>query len=189
MDESRPHPQLEMIWPAQRLDAPPSIHLPAGYALRTHRAEDTPRFYQVMALAGWPGWDDARLRPWLGRILPQGWFVIVCQERGQIVATAMALTSEAYPGGGELGWLASDPDHRGRGLGLVAAAAVTAWFIEAGRRPMHLYTEDYRLPALKTYLKLGYVPFLCQPEMGDRWRTVCQQLGWPFTPDGWPSRA
>ena len=89
----------------------------------------------------------------------------VHEESSEIVATAMALHSEVYPSGGELGWLACDPAHAGKGLGMVVSAAVTARFIDAGCRNIHLYTEDYRLPALKTYLRLGYIPFLYTPEL------------------------
>ena len=111
----------------------------------------------------------------------------VHEESGEIVATAMALNSEVYPSGGELGWLAGDPAHAGKGLGMAVSAAVTARFIAAEYRNIHLYTEDYRLPALKTYLKLGYIPFLYTPEMPERWRAICAQLQWPFTPEVWRS--
>ena len=111
----------------------------------------------------------------------------VHEESGEIVATAMALNSEVYPSGGELGWLAGDPAHAGKGLGMAVSAAVTARFIAAEYRNIHLYTEDYRLPALKTYLRLGYIPFLYTPEMPERWRVICAQLQWPFTPEVWRS--
>ena len=97
----------------------------------------------------------------------------------------MALHSEMYPGGGELGWLAGHPAHAGKGLGLAVSAAVTARLIEEGCEVVHLYTEDYRLAALKTYLKLGYVPFLDMEGMFERWREICERLGWAFTPERW----
>ncbi len=111
------------------------------------------------------------------------------EGQGEIVASAMALRSQTKtpPFEGELGWLAGDPAHAGKGLGRAVSAAVTTRFIGAGFRNIHLYTEDWRLPALKTYLKLGYVPFLYTPGMPERWRAVCAQLGWPFTPEMWQS--
>jgi mycothiol synthase len=140
-----------------------------------------------MELAGWPGWNDAKLQPWMERIPPESWFMVVHGESGEIVATAMGLhdASELHPFGGELGWVAADPTHAGRGLGMAVSAAVTARLIQAGYRDIHLYTEHWRLAALKTYLKLGYVPFLYAPEMPARWQAVCEQLQWPFTPERW----
>ncbi len=111
----------------------------------------------------------------------------VHEPSGEIVATAMGLHdhSEQHPFGGELGWVAGDPTHAGQGLGITVCAAVTARLIAAGYRNIHLYTEHWRLAALKTYLKLGYVPFLYLLEMPERWRAICAQLGWPFTPEMW----
>jgi len=179
--------QLQMVWPEHRLNAPPVVQLPLGYTLRTYRRGDESRFYQVMELAGWPGWNDKKLQPWMARIPPESWFMAVHVESGEIVATAMGLHdhSELHPFGGELGWVAGDPAHAGQGLGMAVCAAVTARLIDAGYRNIHLYTEHWRLAALKTYLKLGYVPFLYMPEMPARWRAVCEQLQWPFTPERW----
>ncbi len=189
MSENEPYTQLQMVWPEHLLNVPPAVRLPSGHILRTYCQGDEPRFYQVMELAGWPGWNDEKLRPWLLRILPEGWFMAVHEESNEIVATAMALHDHTWlhPFCGELGWLAGDPAHAGKGLGMAVSAAVTARFIDAGYRHIHLYSEDYRRPALKTYLKLGYVPFLYTPEMPERWRAICTQLQWPFTPEAWRS--
>ena len=185
--------QLQMVWPEHLLDKSPVIRVPSGYALRTFRPGDEPRFYEVMALSGWPGWNDEKLQPWLAKVLPDGWFMLVHKKRvgadGDIVATAMCLHNYMgiHPFQGELGWLASDPVHAGKGLGMVVCAAVTRRFIGAGYRNIRLYTEDFRLPAIKTYLKLGYVPVLYVPEMQTRWQAICGRLRWPFTPKRWPS--
>ncbi len=185
--DSKPSKQLQMVWPEHQLDAPPAVVLPDGYTLRSYRPQDELRFFRVMELAGWPGWSHAVLQHWLPRILPEGWFMAVHEESNEIVATAMALDSKVYQNGGELAWLAGDPAHAGKGLGMAVSAAVTSRFIDAGYLNIHLYTEDYRLPALKTYLKLGYIPFLYTPEMPERWRKICAQLQWPFTPEAWRS--
>ncbi len=179
--------QLRMVWPEHLLDAPPEVRLPPGYSLRTYRPEDEPRFFEVMELAGWPGWNAEKLRPWRERILPRGWFMVVHRASGQIVATAMALRDCREFGcqGGELGWVACVPEHRGKGLGMAVSAAATARLIEEGYRHIHLYTEDWRFAALKTYLKLGYVPLLYAPEMLERWQVACARLHWPFTPQLW----
>lgn len=187
LTEDNSSPQLQMVWPEHLRNSPPAVRPPAGYSLRTHQPGDRPRFFQLMELAGWPEWNEQVLQPWLPRILPRGWFMAIHEETGEIVTSAMALHSDVYPSGGELGWLASDPAHAGKGLGFSVSAAVIARCIEEDLRVIHLYTEDYRLAALKIYLKLGFVPFQSAPEMLDRWRVICQKLGWPFTPEAWSS--
>lgn len=187
MSENESYTQLQMVWPEHLLDAPPVVQVPEGYALRIYRPGDEKRFFEIMALAGWPGWDEDRLHPWLYRIVPEGWFMAVHQASDEIVTTAMATHDPTWevPFCGEVGWLAGDPAHAGKGLGMAVCAAVTARFIEIGYRHIHLYTEHWRLPALKIYLKLGYVPYLCTPEMPARWRAICEQLQWPFMLDAW----
>ena len=187
MDEPQPITQVQMIWPGARRQSPPTGKLPAGYHLRTFRPGDEAGFYAVMALAGWPGWDVAKLKPWLYRILPEGWFMAVHTQSNQIVATAMATHDPTWrsPFCAELGWVAADPAHAGQGLGTAVVAAATARMIAAGYAHIHLYTEPYRLAALKIYLKLGYLPFLSIPGETDVWREICEQLAWPYEPREW----
>ena len=140
-----------------------------------------------MELSGWPGWDAEKLKPWMARLLPEAWVMAIHEETGDLAASAMGLHShhELHPFGAELGWVASDPVHRGKGLGRAVCAAVTVRLLAAGYRNIHLYTDDFRHPALATYLKLGYVPFLFGPDELDRWQSICAELHWPCTPESW----
>jgi mycothiol synthase len=190
MTQNNSFVQLQMIWPRHRLGVAPDVPVAAGYGVRTYRPGDEARFYQVMDMSGFQAWNDEELKPWLAKILPDGWFFVVHQASNQIVATSMTThnPTDLHPFGGELSWVASDPSHKGQGVGLAVCAAVTARFIAAGYRNIYLKTDDWRLPAIKTYLKLGYVPFLFTPEMEERWHKLCTQLDWPFTPEAWPQR-
>jgi mycothiol synthase len=181
--------QLRMVWPVQSLAAPPEVRLPRGFTLRTYRPGDEDAFYAVMALAGWEGWNESVLQPWKAKIIPASWFMVIHKESERLAATAMGLHNYkgSYPFWSELGWLAADPDFSGNALGMGASAAVTSRLISAGYRKIQLFTEDYRLPALKTYLRLGYVPSLYTGDMLDRWNGICDVLEWPFTPEEWRS--
>ena len=135
-----------------------------------------------MALVGWSDWNDEKLQDRIDRIPPQGWVMAVHEATGEIVATAMGLRDrpERKPFDGLLAWVAAHPAHAGHGLGIAVSAATTAGLIAAGCHNIHLYTERWRLAALKIYLRLGYVPFLYLSEMAERWRDICGQLAWPF---------
>ena len=178
-----------MVWPVQSLGDPPAVKLPRGFSIRTYRPGDENPFFAVMALAGWEGWNDDLLHPWMAKIIPESWFMILHEESDTLAATAMGLHNYkgSYPFWSELGWLAADPDYSGFGLGLNVSAAVTSRLISAGYQKIQLFTEDYRLPALKTYLRLGYVPSLYAECMVERWQEICGQLDWPFTPEEWRS--
>jgi len=188
MSDVLPTMQLEMIWPREKLGDVPEIPPPAGYALRTFRPGDDDEFIGLMQSAGFDGWNREMLHAALQKALPDGIFLAVHTETDAMVATAMAThnPAERHPYGGELGWVAAHPDHRGRGLGLVVCAAVMKRYAAAGYRRIYLKTDDWRLPAIKTYLRLGFVPFLFAPDMEERWREVCRKLGWNVEIDRWP---
>jgi mycothiol synthase len=132
-------------------------------------------------------WDDAKLSYNLNRIIPDGWF-FATDASDRVVATAMCLHnySDRTPFTGDVGWVACHPDHRGRRLGLCLTAHVTRRFLDAGYTAIQLHTEYYRLPAIKTYLNLGYLPSIQSADVSNLWERVCRELGWPFTPDAWP---
>lgn len=188
MAEAAAKQQLKMVWPAHLRDSPPVVRVPSGYTLRTYQPGDEAGFYKVMHLAGFKDWDDETLHPWLLKILPDGWFFIVHQASGEIVATAMANHNprELHPFGGELGWVAGHPEHAGRGLGMAVCGAVVGRLLQVGYRNIYLNTDDWRLPAITVYLRLGWLPFLYAADMEERWQAVCEQLNWPFTPQDWP---
>ncbi len=181
--------QLRMAWPASRATDPPHCELPAAYVAREYDSLDEPRFYEIMDLAGWPGWDADRLRPTLSKAIPRGWFVVAERETDVAVGSAMCLHNykRVTPFWGNLGWLACDPAHAGHGIGLALTAAVVRRFIEAGYEKIDLYSEDFRLPALKTYLRIGFHPVLHADGMDARWEDICRRLDWPYTPDAWPA--
>jgi mycothiol synthase len=174
-----------MIWPADRLGARLDPAVPSGYELRPYQPGDEAGFFKVMELAGFGVWTAESLKPWRLKILPDGWFLIVYRATGEIVATTMAThnPTDLHPFGGELGWVAGHPAHAGRGLGLATCTAATARFLRAGYRRIYLSTDDFRLPAIKTYLKLGYVPFPAtdSDDHPARWQAVLEKLNWPQT--------
>lgn len=179
--EAGPYIQLQMVWPKSRLQCVPSVQVPEGYELRTYRDTDEAGYLALMDLVGFTGWDHDRIERTLGKVLPDGFYVIEHKASGRIVATAMACHSaiEHHPFGGELGWVGADPEHKGKGLGRAVCAAVTARLLRAGYKDIFLRTDDFRLPALKVYLSLGYEPFLFCAGMRQRWQDIYTKLRWP----------
>jgi predicted TIM-barrel fold metal-dependent hydrolase/GNAT superfamily N-acetyltransferase len=180
--------QLHMVWPEDRLGVPPEPKLPPDYGLRVFHHEDLPGYLALMSAAGFDFFSEEIVRKELRHVLPDGFFVIEHRPSGQLVATALAEHSpnELYAYGGQVGWVAGRPDHSGKGLGRAVVVAATNRLISAGYRCIYLKTDDWRLPAIKTYLNVGYVPHLRESTAPARWRAVCYRLGWPFTPDAWP---
>jgi mycothiol synthase len=172
-------PQLAMTYPGAL--PVPAATVPAGYALRPYRATDEDPFYALMDGAGWPGWDADRLRPYRVQMAPDGWVVAVEERTGDLVASAMALLDDpSHPEqGGELGWVAADLRHAGRGLGAAVVAAATAGLVALRCARVHLRTEDFRLAAIRTYLRQGWVPAPAGADVAERWQEIGRRLGLP----------
>ena len=181
-------PQLWMIWPPDKLGVALEPNTAPGYVIRTYRPGDEANFLSLMGRMDFDPWDDEKLRYNMARIIPDGWFFAVQRASESIVGTAMCLHnySGSTPFTGDVGWLACDPCHRGQRLGYSLTAYVTARFLRAGYTRIQLHTEYYRLPAVKTYLNLGYLPVIHSQEMVSLWQEICEQIGWEFTPDAWP---
>ena len=115
-------------------------------------------------------------------ILPDGFFVIDHKATGKLVATAMAAaprTRRCTPtAANSAGWPPTRST-RARGWAWPSAPPSPRRFIQAGYEEIYLRTDDFRLPALKVYLKLGYEPLLYADDMKGRWKAVCAKLGWP----------
>jgi mycothiol synthase len=60
--------------------------------------------------------------------------------------------------------------------GRVTAAAVEI-ALGLPLRPIVLRTDDYRIPAIKVYLKLGFVPTYDHLSYPDRWQAIFLALG------------
>lgn len=165
--------QLKMTWPhGKPLNFP--APLPGEYSLRTYRAGDGKGYVRLMRDAGFDAWSEKELTAVLGKSLPGGIFFVEHARSKTIVATAAALhnPTDEHPFGGELGWVAVDPEHRGKGLGYAPCAAATKKFIDCGYKDVRLLTDDFRLPAIKIYLKLGWEPCYFRPDISYRWSEV-----------------
>lgn len=173
-------PQLEMIWPEARLNAPPAVSLSDDYILRGLEPRDYAGWSRLMAAVGFGEWPPERIEAHRRGVLPRGFFVIEHRPTGELVATANAnhAPNERHPEGGELSFVAAMPGHAGQGLGRAATAAVVRRFIEAGYRRIYLKTDDHRLPAIKVYLQLGFEPLLFNEQMAERWQAAKKELGW-----------
>ncbi len=170
--------QLRMRWPEARLGDLPPVALAAGYRMRPGRPSDAGGYVDLMRKAGFEDWEHESVEAALKTVLSDGWFVVEAEGTGELVATALAnhRPLPEHPFAGELGWVASAPDHRGKRLGRSVCAAVLHRFVQGGYRVVYLFTDSFRLPALAVYFQLGFVPDLSQAGMADQWKPVLERL-------------
>lgn len=155
------------------LNLSPLPRLPSGYALREAQPEDTPALAAVLDRAfADASWDEARAADTLNE--QQGVKqTLIVDFRGRPIATASArLQPDRFPGSGYLHWVAVDPDHQGQHLGLLLSLAVLHTFNTLGCVDAVLETQDHRQAAIKTYLKLGFLPEYRDEAHRERWAAI-----------------
>ena len=65
---------------------------------------------------------------------------------------------------------------RGKYLGKTACIAAMHKLYQENYRAYSLKTDDFRIAAIKTYLRLGWQPWLYLEDMEDRWRKLAEIL-------------
>ena len=171
---------LILLCPPELFQLPPQPSLPKRYYTRTYREEDNSDYKRMLEEEGWK-LSNKDLNEFFSRILPDGLYFLVDQKTEDIVASAVALhnpqsSDYTFPFGGDIGFVFTNPNHRNKGLGLYVTALATKRLISSGYKSIRIVTNDHRLPALKTYLKLGFKPFLYSSDMEDRWKDVYKNL-------------
>ena len=103
--------------------------------------------------------------------------VLLVEYEGKMVATACAWR---YPKWGKhtglIHMVAASAEHRGHQLGYHVSLAALHQFLKEGVHHAVLHTDDSRLAAIVTYLKLGFFPYLSEPDHAERWQKIYQIL-------------
>jgi mycothiol synthase len=185
--DERQLPAMLMVWPIERLPSVPQAAVPGGYIGRTCLEPD--RGVALTLIAGeWP--EEEERQHAFDDVLPGGAFLMVHAETGEPVATAIAKRVAGgvgdFPLVGTVCYVVVHPLHRGKGLGRTVTALAVAHLIEAGYRHIFLRVDGWRLPAIRCYLQLGFVPLLIEDDLLVRWRRICDQIGCPGNQAEWP---
>jgi len=64
-----------------------------------------------------------------------------------------------------------------KGLGILISLAVLHLMFKDGKQDAVLQTDDFRIPAIKTYLKLGFLPEIIHENQEQRWDSIFEKLG------------
>ncbi|MGB3330293.1 MAG: GNAT family N-acetyltransferase, partial [Thermomicrobiales bacterium] len=152
-----------------------------GYALRQATAADEEALAAVLSIAFVEsgGWTPDTVRERLTRADDVD-AVYVVTFNDEPVATASSRHDDArFPGSGYVHWVGALPGHSGRRLGSALMDRLLVDFRARGYRDAVLETDDFRLPAIRTYLRHGYVP-VTEDVKGEnhraRWSAILPQV-------------
>jgi len=170
-------PQLHMLRP--NLDDLPELAPPEGYWIRTYRSGDAANWALVLS----ESFEQEFSVDYFERQMkhdnafrPERMFFAECA--GGVAATASAWYQPRWgKKTGYVHFVGTRPSHAGRRLGYWVSLATLHQFVREGRTCAQLQTDDFRLAAIKTYLRLGFRPRLVHENQRERWRAIFGKLG------------
>lgn len=170
-------PQLYMRYTA--FDRLPALGaqvgtLPDGISLCTHAPQDKEAWEVLVAESFGTPYSFAKIMEGYPQYHPSRIFYLV--RDGKKIATAAAFEHRNFPGQGWLHMVGVSPDAQGEGLAKHVVLAALWSFFARGYASVMLSTDDFRIPAIKTYLRLGFVPFHNHESHAARWQAVLDQL-------------
>jgi GNAT superfamily N-acetyltransferase len=96
---------------------------------------------------------------------------MLIENEGSLVGVAGFRDVEGPQSGAcALSWVGVDPAHRGRGLGKELTALAIDAAVAGGKSLICLSTDDFRIPAIRTYLSVGFRPCLGSWDRSHHWR-------------------
>lgn len=168
--------QLNMIH--RNLGVLPEIEVPEGYGLRTCLPGDEAAWSEIMN-TGIGEWTVEKVRESLTgkpQFEPDGLFFATYEGKAIGSACAWRLEPEERKKG-YLHMVCVLPEHRGRRIGHLVTLAVLHWFRDHGFEEVWLSTDDHRIPAIKSYLRLGFEPYIPDETFRGRWDAVFEKIG------------
>ncbi len=168
--------QLQLALRRPHLRDIPPVTLPLGYSLRSYQPSDDEAWNRIICETfKTSSYDFDKAMRQDAAFKPERVLFIVCGD--EPVATASAwLRPQFGPNTGYVHMVGTLPSHQGKRLGYYVSLGVLHRFREDGRIDSVLFTDDFRIPAIKTYIRLGFEPLLIQENQRQRWQMVLKTI-------------
>jgi mycothiol synthase len=181
---------MYMLWPEGRA-TPVVPPISVDYSLFALASEDIDKARPIIEIDG--PLRDSAWNQFRDAVVPDGIFVIQERASSAWVGAISAIHNPAatrfyFPGGGEGGYLVVEPEHRRRGLGGALITAAVRRLDQGGYHHIFLGVQSWRLPAIRSYLSVGFQPFIHASDLVMRWRSVFAALGQEAQETDWPTR-
>ena len=173
MSQQKKKRQLLMRRP--NLDELPPIDVPEGYEVRTYQPGDDAVWADVINRSF--GGDQRTAASARQAIMDRPQFapdrLFFVTKDGVAAGTACAWYKDEFPSGtGYLHMIGVVPEHQGHGLGRLLVNLVLDCFKRNGFREVVLNTDDFRVPAIKSYLRAGFEPVYRDDDDRERWAAI-----------------
>jgi mycothiol synthase len=157
-------------------DLPPAPPHESRYALRVAGPADHGEIAALLSEAFGDRWDAERVTAEFSPGNGVEATYVVVSPAGVVATAAARRLPDRYPEAGYVHYVGARASERGRRLGEVVTRRVLVHFAAPGLDQAVLETDDFRLPAVRTYLRLGFVPEPRTPGEARRWSKVLRNL-------------
>ena len=170
---------MQQLYMVRNNDPVGAITFPEGYFMRSYQQGDGPDWCEC-CIEGSLGIDEISEELFTQKMLndesvnPANIFFLI-SPCGEIAGT---ITYQYAPeqDTGTIHMVGIKKKYQGRGLALPMQLYAVQKTLEDGKTKIDLTTDDWRLPAIKTYLNAGFKPIYHHPDMEERWQKVMEQL-------------
>jgi mycothiol synthase len=163
----------------KNLDNLPSLVIPEGCDIRTYQPGDEQAWADIMNTGIENDWTAAKVVAELTgtpQFDPEGLFFVTIKGKPVGSACAWRLWEDETEEG-VVHMVCVLPEARGKNLGYTVTLRVLHHLRERGFKWAVLTTDDFRIPAIKAYLRLGFEPLYADETHEQRWEEVLKKIG------------
>ena len=171
----------QLVMRRGNFDNLPDIVIPDGFVLRTYRDGDETAWDAIIGEMCKEGFIKAIKSH---RFFKPERVKFICKGDRPVATTTAWGDVHGDESLAMVHMVGTDPEFRGLGLGYAVTNAVLHHMKAEGWKAAYLTTDDFRVPALKIYLKLGFVPDLSQKGHAERWDALQEKIQTKWTGGG-----
>lgn len=171
--------ELSMVRSLADLESLPVFPLPDGYIMREFReGQDEAAWDElIQTVFGMPELSFQKHMKSDPVYAPER-ILFLCRGDVPVATAAWWWLPQYGENCGLVHMVAARPEEAGKKFGYILVREVLCRLKREGRTEVILNTNDYRLPALKTYLKLGFRPKYNDPRQKEVWDRIYETLHW-----------
>lgn len=175
--------QLKMVWKSEDYSGC-DFELPDGFHITFLHIEDVDKWCALCTPLTGEKWTNTQfqknmIKSPLFSLNYERIFCIYETKTNRLVSTASACFNPVDKTG-NLHMVMTDNEYRGKGLGKTVCIEALNCFYSNNIEQVTLFTDDDRIPAIKMYLKLGFMPCLYYYDMYSRWMNITHQINPDF---------
>ena len=170
---------MQLVMVKENLEDLPPVVLPDGYSIRHFLPGDEHHWENILNKSFGESNPPRSFDQIMGMdasCSPERVLFVTYKDIPIATASAWYIPSKGLKTG-YVHYVGICPEHSGKKLGYLVSLAVLHRFVYEGRTRAVLQTDDFRVPAVKTYLQLGFQPFLVEEDQRQRWSNVINNNG------------